>query len=147
MFLLDSGQLDFLFMFKFATVAAVLGITVNAFSVVLPVYFGFLAPFVLMVALYLATSTYVLPEARLALLIGVAVYSTLLIIASLNVSRLTRKALEQGFEREKALAKAKSSQQREVDLRERLQEEAAKLEFNQPLPAFGQRTSQRSCAP
>jgi diguanylate cyclase (GGDEF)-like protein len=128
MFLLDSGQLDFLFMFKFATVAAVLGITVNAFSVVLPVYLGFLVPVILMLALYLSTTAYVISEARLALLFGVAVYTTLLVVAALNVFRLTRQALKQGFEREAALAEATASQLREVELRQRLQEEAVKLE-------------------
>ena len=115
-------------MFKFATVAAVLGITVNAFSVVLAVYLGFLAPFILMVTMYLSTTAHVLPEARLALLIGVAVYATLLVVASHNVYRLTRQALKQGFEREAALNEARSSQLREAGLHRQLQEEAEKLE-------------------
>ncbi len=43
LFLLDAGRLDFLFMFKLASLAGVLGVAVNAMNVLLPIYTSFIA--------------------------------------------------------------------------------------------------------
>lgn len=101
----DSGELNFLFMFKIATLAAVLGVTVNALSVVLPVYIGFAIPLILMIISHVFAVTFLHPEEQWALFIGVVVYGALLVIASFNVAKLARYAIEQGFEREAAYAR------------------------------------------
>lgn len=121
MFLLDTGNLDFLFMFKFASLAAVLGVTANAMGVLLPVYLGFITPLILLLVAFLVTAGgYQSTEAEASLLIGVGVYCTLLVAAAKNINRLTRIAFESGFERDAALQEARDSHQREFLLRERL---------------------------
>jgi diguanylate cyclase (GGDEF)-like protein len=102
MSIFDSGDLNFLFMFKIATLAAVLGVTVNALSVVLPVYIGFAIPLILMIIAHVLAVSFLQPDEQLALIIGVGVYGLLLVIAAFNVAKLTRFAIEQGFEREAA---------------------------------------------
>jgi diguanylate cyclase (GGDEF)-like protein len=102
LFVFDSGHLDFLFMFKIATLAAVLGVAVNALSVVLPVYVGFAIPLILLIIAHVFAASFLQPEEQMALIIGVAVYGALLVIAAFNVAKLTRFAIEQGFEREAA---------------------------------------------
>lgn len=102
MTIFDSGELNFLFMFKIATLAAVLGVTVNALSVVLPVYIGFAIPLILMIISHVFAVTFLHPEEQWALFIGVLVYGALLVISSFNVAKLTRFAIEQGFERDAA---------------------------------------------
>ena len=98
----DVGQLNFLFMFKIATLAAVLGVTVNALSVILPVYVGFATPLTLLIIANVLSANYLSPEEQWALIIGVIVYGALLVIAAFNIAKLTRFAIEQGFEREAA---------------------------------------------
>lgn len=102
MSIFDSGDLNFLFMFKIATLAAVLGVTVNALSVVLPVYVGFAIPLILMIIAHVLAVAFLQPDEQLALIIGVMVYGVLLVIAAFNVAKLTRFAIEQGFAREAA---------------------------------------------
>jgi diguanylate cyclase (GGDEF)-like protein len=97
LFVFDSGHLDFLFMFKIATLAGVLGVTVNALSVVLPVYVGFAIPLILLIMAHVLAAPFLQQEEQMALFIGVAVYGVLLVIAAFNVTKLTRFALEQGF--------------------------------------------------
>lgn len=128
LFVFDAGQMNFLFMFKIATLAAVLGVTVNALSVVLPVYVGFAIPLILLIIAHVFAVSFLQPEEQMALFIGVVVYAALLVIAAFNVAKLSRHALAQGFEREAALNEAQESHQREMTLRERLQEESALLE-------------------
>lgn len=140
MMIFDSGQADFLFMFKIATIAAVLGLTLNALSVVLPVYIGFIAPLILLLTANVLTSPFLQSGEQLALFIGVVVYSVLLVITAFSVTKLTRNALEQGYEREAALNAAQASHLREMELRERLQEESGLLaQTNQSLHAANER--------
>lgn len=140
MMIFDSGQADFLFMFKIATIAAVLGLTLNALSVVLPVYIGFIAPLILLLFANVLYASFLQPGERYALLIGVVVYGALLVITAVNVAKLTLGALEQGYEREAALNAAQASHLREMELRERLQEESALLaQTNQSLHAANDR--------
>ncbi len=101
----DSGELNFLFMFKIATLAAVLGVTVNALSVLLPIYVGFAIPLILFIIGHVLAVSFLQPEEQLALIIGVIVYGALLVIAAFNVAKLTRFAIEQGFAREAANAR------------------------------------------
>ncbi|MEI7431454.1 MAG: hypothetical protein WCL27_13450, partial [Betaproteobacteria bacterium] len=42
LFVLDTGQLDFIFLFKFTALAAALGVTMNALSAVLSIYISFI---------------------------------------------------------------------------------------------------------
>jgi len=121
MFLLDTGRLDFLFMFKFATVAAVLGITLNVLSVVLPVYLALVAPLVVLLSTFIFSGVpYIESDAAWTLFIGVAVYSALLVVSAMDAARLSRVGFEQGFEREAVLAAAQASHRRELALRERV---------------------------
>jgi diguanylate cyclase (GGDEF)-like protein len=83
----------------------VLGVTVNALSVVLPVYIGFAIPLILMIVSHVFAVSFLQAEEQWALFIGVVVYGALLVIASFNVAKLTRYAIEQGFEREAAYAR------------------------------------------
>lgn len=99
---LDTGKLDFLYMLKIATLAAVLGVTVNAMSVVLPVYLYTAILLILSIMAHVLTAAFLQPDDRIALIIGLIVYGSLLMIASVNISKLTRFALEQGFAREAA---------------------------------------------
>jgi diguanylate cyclase (GGDEF)-like protein len=127
-FVLDSGRLDFLFMFKFGALCAALGVTVNALSVVLRVYIGFVVPAMALMSAYLVTGAeFLQPDQRLSIFLGVIVYTALLVIAARSTERLSRLAFEQGFEREAALAESQASHQREVTLRERLQDESRRL--------------------
>ena len=128
-FMLDSGQLDFIFMFKFGALAAALGVTVNVLGVVLPAYLGFASMVVLLTLGYLVADTpFLLDGQRSSLIIGVVAYYTILMVVARNTCNLTRLALEQGLEREMALAESQASHRREQKLRERLQEESQQLE-------------------
>lgn len=128
-FLLDSGRLDFIFMFKFGALAAALGVTVNVLGVVLSSYIAFASSLILLTVAYLvADAPFLLSEQRLSLLIGVVAYYTILLVVARNTCRLTRAALEQGLERELALAESQASHRREQKLRERLQQESKELE-------------------
>jgi hypothetical protein len=112
LFLLDSSKLDFLFMFKLAALAAVMGVTVNSLSILLPVYIGFAIPmFLALIAFLMSNPPYLDANARYSLLIRIAVYSTLLLVAARKSSNLTRLALEQRFERETATLKAREAEE------------------------------------
>lgn len=112
LFLLDTGKLDFFFMFKFAAIAAAMGVTVNAMSVLLSVYVGFVTPIVLMSTSFIfANAPYLNLGERISLFSGVVAYFVLLLIAARNSSELTREALKQRFEREAALSRAKDAEQ------------------------------------
>jgi diguanylate cyclase (GGDEF)-like protein len=127
-FLLDSGQLDFIFMFKFGALAAALGVTVNVLGVVLRAYVGFASMLVSLTLAYLVGDTpFLLAGQRSSLLIGVVAYYTILMVVARNTCNLTRLALEQGLERELALAESQASHRREQKLRERLQDESQQL--------------------
>lgn len=126
---LDSEWMDFLFMFKFGALAAALGVTGNALSVVLPVYVGFVTPVIVLTTGFLLTNTpFLTLDQRLSLCSGVLAYYAVLMVIARNASVMTRRALEQGFEREMALAESQQSHQRELALRERLQDESRQLE-------------------
>lgn len=128
-FLLDSGRLDFIFMFKFGALAAALGVTVNVLGVVLSVYVGFASLLIMLTVGYLvADAPFLLADQRFSLLTGVLAYYTILMVVARNTCHLTRLALEQGLERERALAESQASHRREQKLRERLQEESRQLE-------------------
>ncbi|MFT3850952.1 MAG: diguanylate cyclase [Propionivibrio sp.] len=128
-FLLDSGRLDFIFMFKFGTLAAALGVTVNVLGVVLSSYVAFASSLILLTIGYLIADASVLTaEQRFALLTGVVAYYTILMVVARNTCQLTRVALEQGMEREVALAESQASHRREQKLRERLEQESKELE-------------------
>ena len=128
-FLLNSGQLDFIFMFKFGALAAALGVTVNVLGVVLSSYVGFASALILLTVGYLvADAPFLLDDQRFSLLAGVVAYYTILMVVARNTCNLTRIALEQGLEREMALAEAQASHRREQKLRERLQQESLHLE-------------------
>lgn len=128
LFVLDTGRFDSMFMLKFAALAAAEGVTVNGLGLLMPVYFGFIGPLFLATVYYVVMCTpFLETDARLSLLIGVAVYTGLLVMATRSVSVLTRKALEQGFDRDDALRAAQESHQRETALREQLEKESAGL--------------------
>lgn len=112
LFLFDTGKLDFLFMFKLAALAGVLGITVSSMSVVLPVYIGFIAPIFVALSLFIGTRTpFLNAGVKLPFFVGVVIYFTLLLIAARKSSALTKKALEQRFEREAAIAQTKAAEE------------------------------------
>ena len=121
-FVLDTERLDFLFMFKFGILSAALGVTVNSLNVVLPVYLAFVMPAVTITIAYLfLEAPYLLAQQRVSIVIGVVVYTGLLVATARSANRITRRAFEQSFEREAALAEARASAERELSLRERLQ--------------------------
>ncbi len=121
LFLLDTGKLDFFFMFKFAAITAAMGVTVNALSVLLPVYVGFVTPIVLMITFFIFTDVpYLNLNERISFFSGVVVYFVLLLIAARNSSELTLEALVQRFEREAALSRAKDAEQAARASEERL---------------------------
>jgi diguanylate cyclase (GGDEF)-like protein/PAS domain S-box-containing protein len=109
-FLLDTGQPDFLFMFKFAAVAAGLGVMLNTLGVVLPVYIGFVAPIVLISSTFLIAETpYLLVNQRHSLLIGIVFYAVMLVLAARSLAKLTRRSCENRFEREAALVQLREN--------------------------------------
>lgn len=140
-FLLDSGRVDFLFMFKFGAIAGASGIAVNSLCVVFPAYVGFLVPQMGLTVVYLLVDTpYFSPDQRLAFVIGVVVYAFVLTAIARNAAKLARRAFVQGFEREQALAEATRSHQREQELRKNLEEQSRQIEdANQKLNAINER--------
>ncbi len=140
-FALDSGEMDFLFMFKFGAIAGSTGIAVNSLGVIFPVYFSFLATQIGGTIAYFLTNTpFLLPAQRAAFITGAAVYALVLAIIARNTSNLTQKALEQGFEREQALVEARESHLREQALRENLQTRSRQVEeANQKLNEANER--------
>ena len=131
-FLLNTGQSDFLFMFKIAAIAATLGVTLNTMGVVLPVYVGFVAPITIFSSFFIIGDTpYLQVEQRFSLLIGVLTYTALLLAAARNMSRLTRSAIEHGLEREGMLAQSKLAkaelERHHLDLEERIFARTAEL--------------------
>lgn len=140
-FALDSGQMDFLFMFKFGAIAGSTGIAVNSLGVVFPVYFAFLATQIGgTIGYFLINTPFLLPAQRISFITGAAVYALVLAMIARNTSILTKKAFEQGFEREQALAEAKESHQREQTLRENLQTRSRQVEeANQKLNEANER--------
>lgn len=121
-FVLDTGRLDFLFMYRFGVLSAALGVTVNSLNVVLPVYLGFVTPLVTITAAYLfMDAAYLSASQRASIAIGVFVYVALLMATARSANRMSRRAFEQSFEREAALHEARASAERELALRERLQ--------------------------
>lgn len=121
LFLFDSGKLDFLFMFKLAALAGVLGITISSMSVVLPVYIGFITPIFFALSAFIGANTPFLDtNGRVSFIIGVATYFTLLLIAARKSSNLTREALEQRFEREAAIDQARAAEENLRASQERL---------------------------
>ncbi|MEO8409550.1 MAG: GGDEF domain-containing protein [Propionivibrio sp.] len=127
--LFDNGQLDFLFMFRFGVVAGALGVAVNGLNVVLRVYAAFIvAAAAAMTVFLLADASYLLVQQRLWMLASVVVYVVLLTAMARSANRIARLAFEQSFEREAALDEARQSHQRELALRERLQNESMLLE-------------------
>lgn len=129
LFLLDTGQLAFLFMFKIASLTAVMGIMVKAFGIMLPVYISFIIPLALIISLYLFTNTpYFKQDAQVSVFFGIAVYTALLLVAARNITKLGLIAFERGFEREHALTQARDSHQREQALRQSLEDKSRKIE-------------------
>ena len=125
-FLLNTGQLDFYFMFKFASLAAVLGITVNTMGIVLPAYISFVIPVFLMSSSFIISDApYLHDTQRYALLFGIVVYAALLVSTAANLAKLMRLSIMHRFEREIALAQSKENHQSEIELREHLQKESA----------------------
>ena len=128
-FVLDSGQLDFLLVFKFGALGGALGVTVNSLSIVLPVYFGFVTPVVAITTAFLFYGADFLQAGQqISIFISVLVYTGVLVVMARSTERLTRMAFELSFERETALADSQEGHQREVFLRERLQDESSQLE-------------------
>jgi diguanylate cyclase (GGDEF)-like protein len=121
MFLLNTRQLDFMYIFKFATIAAVLGVTTNIMSVLLPTYIGFIVPIILLLITYITAGE---PElqgnSEVTFIISVIIYGALLLISSSRTAKLANAAFEQGFERDIALKEAQESHLREFALREQL---------------------------
>ena len=75
-----------------------------------------------------ADAPFLTADQRFSLLIGIVAYYTILMVVARNTCHLTRIALEQGLERELALAESQASHRREQRLRERLQQESRELE-------------------
>ena len=75
-----------------------------------------------------ADAPFLTADQRFSLLIGIVAYYTILMVVARNTCHLTRIALEQGLERELALAESQASHRREQRLRERLQQESKELE-------------------
>jgi diguanylate cyclase (GGDEF)-like protein/PAS domain S-box-containing protein len=113
LFLFNTGRLDFLFVFKLAALAGVLGITVSSMSVVLPVYIGFIAPIFIAMIIFIGTNTPFLgTNVKLSFIAGVTTYFALLLVAARKSSTLTEDALKQRFEREAAEESLRASQER-----------------------------------
>lgn len=107
MFLLNTRQLDFLLLFKLATITAVLGVTMNYMSVILPAYIGFIIPlFLLLLAYIVSDELYLSGQTEVKFVVGLVVYAALLTITANRTSKLSNVAFEQGFERDIALKDA-----------------------------------------
>jgi diguanylate cyclase (GGDEF)-like protein/PAS domain S-box-containing protein len=121
LFLLDTGKLDFLFMFKLAALAAVLGITVNPMSVLPQVYVGFVTPLFLTATLFVfANATFLGWNQKLSLLTGGLVYLVFLLVAARRTAMMTSTGLEQGFEFAEMLSHAKEAEEKLKASQERL---------------------------
>lgn len=140
-FALDTGRIDFLFMFKFGAIAGTTGIALNSLSVILPVYLGFLLSQMALTIAYLSGSTpFLTPAQQMAFVTGTAVYTIVLCAVARSAARLTRQAMMQEMEREAALIEAKESHLRELDLRKSLQAQSRQIEeANQKLNAANER--------
>ena len=129
LFLLDTGRPDFLFLFRVAALAAALGVTMNAMSVILRVYVAFIGSVATVVIAYLLTHASYLPGLeRASLTAGAVIYCGVLLLIGRSVGALTHAALLQGFEREEALARVTESHRLELELREKLEAESRQLE-------------------
>ncbi|SDG71721.1 GGDEF domain-containing protein [Propionivibrio dicarboxylicus] len=136
-FVLDTGRIDFLFMFKFGAIAGTTGIALNSLSVILPVYLGFLLSQMGLMTLYLLGSTpFLTPHQQAAFVTGTVVYTIVLCAIARSTARLTKQAMMHEMEREAALIEAKESHLRELDLRKSLQAQSRQIEeANQKLNA------------
>ncbi|MEI7430141.1 MAG: GGDEF domain-containing protein, partial [Betaproteobacteria bacterium] len=77
---------------------------------------------------YLFTqASFLNPSDKMTMMIGTAVYVSVLFFVGKNVNKLTRLSLEQRFEREDVLARLKESHEQESALRERLESESEQL--------------------
>ncbi len=134
-FVLDSGALDFLFLFKFIAVAAAMGVAMNAFSAVLLVYGAFIVSTALTMVVYLLTQAHFLNlTEKISLLLGIATYTLVLFNVSKQANRLERYALVQRIERGKHHCRLRQKHKREVLLRQKLEMETAQLaELNRKL--------------
>lgn len=129
LFMLDTGRLDFLFLFKIATLAAVLGVTMNSMAVVRPIFLGFMLPVGLTISAYLMLSQRFLQAGEVtSLMLGSAVYLFVLFAVGRHVNRLTASALKERFSREAVFRELQESHRQEMLLREQLQLEAGRLE-------------------
>jgi len=140
-FVLDTGRIDFLFMFKFGAIAGTTGIALNSLSVILPVYLGFLLSQMALTVAYLGGATpFLTPSQRMAFVTGAIVYTIVLCAIARSAARLTRQAMMQEMEREAALIEAKESHLRELDLRKNLQAQSRQIEeANEKLNAANER--------
>lgn len=128
-FVLDSGAIDFLFVFKCGAIAGASGAAVNSLCVVFPAYMGFMLSQKMLTISYLLSSTpFFLPGQRVAFIAGTVVYLIALAAISRNGAKLAEQAFVQGFERDLSLAEANESHRREHELRKRLQEKSRQYE-------------------
>jgi diguanylate cyclase (GGDEF)-like protein len=104
MFLLDTGQLDFSLVLRFCTLIAILAVTMNIMSVVLPVYLGMIsAPILILLVFILYRLPYASEHGKLTLIIAETTFTLILMLSSTNAAKLSRNAFLQGFERNSAL--------------------------------------------
>lgn len=125
MMVLNTSSLDVLTAFKVGTLTAALGVMLNSMSVVFVVYLAFLGPCWIALMIYIFFLSGFLSSQE-ALICGVAVtiFGIVLVGASFSIARLTRMFFLRKFELDEALAQTRESHQREIEMSEKLAEQA-----------------------
>jgi diguanylate cyclase (GGDEF)-like protein len=125
MLVLNTGSLDVLTTFKVATLTAALGVMLNSMSVVFTVYMAFLLPCWLSLMYYIFfASGFLTPQDAIICGVAVSIFGVVLIGSSVSIARLTRMFFHSKFELDEALLKTQESHQREMQMSQKLAEQA-----------------------
>lgn len=128
LFILDTGRNDFLFLFKFLALAAILGTALNSLCAYFKVYASFVLSTALMICAYLLIRSDFLETAyRLSLIVGTGVYTIYLLLVGWHVRKLTWRYFQHRSEREEVLSELNAAHETEKTLRKQLEDESEKL--------------------
>ena len=125
MIVLNTSNLDVLTAFKVGTLTAALGVMLNSMSVIFVVYLAFLVPcWFLLIAYIFFASGFLSTQDAIICGVAVTIFGIVLIGSSFNIARLTRMFFLRKFELDEALAETRESHQREIQMSEKLAEQA-----------------------
>lgn len=125
MIVLNTSSLDVLTAFKVGTLTAALGVMLNSMSVVFVVYLAFLIPCWISLMVYIFfLSGFLSTQDAIICGVAVTIFGVVLVGASFSIARLTRMFFLRKFELDEALIQTRASHQREMEMSEKLAEQA-----------------------